>query len=132
MILNSSSGFLPGDRVTICREFVDHECGTVFFVEHLPINRAYAHGDSTDYIYVKLDHEQTYARWLARGSFVHIEGYDRCVVQEVGRHDGVFQYLDVYKDDRSLHLRPNVFRVSATAVRAMLIWLVAYQLQKLP
>ena len=135
LVLNQPTPFKINDHVSVTLihgpSLRKSAHGFVYMKEMAPVNQALAEGDQTDHIYVAFDDVGVYASWLSRGSMI-LYNNQKYVVQTMRRSDnGTVESLDVYAYSGMMSLRPVVENISSKDIRAMLIWLVAFDMTQM-
>jgi hypothetical protein len=128
--LNTRSEFYVGDVVNVTRDETGKKFkGVISFIEMAPVNRSQKNGDQTEYIYVKFEDRSAYSSWLTRGSSVMLQRKYRSVKKYI---------LCQLDDDRMTAIRDDggyliniaEVEISEDDIDSMLIWRVAYTIEK--
>lgn len=144
LLLNRPTPFKINDRVSVTlihgtSATSRTAIGTVCMKKMAPVNRALPEGDQTDHIYVSFDDAavNVYADWLQRGSMIlcRIPEDDNegpfCdnleyVIDTIRRsNDGTVESMEVYSYSGFRQIKT----IALQDIRAMLIWLVAYDMK---
>jgi hypothetical protein len=130
--LNTRSEFTVGDRVNVTDDTsgICHP-GIIAFVQQGPVNRALLRGDLTDYIYVKFENTIIFSSFFRQGSSVRIlrkyKSINNCVIRTINYEQ---QTMVVAIDDGGYMIHPPEFSVSFDDIDSILIWRVAYTIEK--
>lgn len=128
--LNARSEFRVGDIVNVTREETGKRFkGVVSFLEMGPVNRAKKTGDQTEYIYVKFEDRSAYSMWLQRGSSVMVQRKYRSLQKCILCQFDDARVTAIHDDGGYLINIPEV-EISANNIDSILIWRVAYTVEK--
>ena len=128
--LNTRSEFCVGDVVNVTRKETGKRFkGVVSFLEMAPVNRAQKNGDQTEYIYVKFEDRSAYSSWLQRGSSVMIQRKYRSIQKYILCQFDDSRVTAINDNGGYLMNIPEV-EISADDIDSILIWRVAYTIEK--
>jgi hypothetical protein len=129
--LNMRSEFCVGDVVNVTYNNTGQQFkGVVSFLEMAPINRSIKNGDQTDYIYVKFEDRDVYSTWLQRGSAVMVQRKYRSIQKYILCHFDDVRITAIH-DDGGYLVNALEAEISADDIDSMLIWRVAYSIEKM-
>jgi hypothetical protein len=94
-----------------------------------PVNRAQKNGDQTEYIYVKFEDRSAYSSWLQRGSSVMIQRKYRSIQKYILCQFDDSRVTAINDNGGYLMNIPEV-EISADDIDSILIWRVAYTIEK--
>ena len=125
--INVPSEFLLGDvvEVTHIRSGEKYK-GVISYLEMAPINRGVPNGDQTEYIYVKFEDKIVYTKWLSRGSPIMVQRKFKSIQKATIRT----MTPTMTAANEGFHCEPE-YPILPEDVDSMLIWRVAYSIQKL-
>ena len=125
--INVPSEFLLGDvvEVTHVRSGEKYK-GVISYLEMAPINRGVPNGDQTEHIYVKFEDKDVYTKWLWTGSPVMVQRKFKSIQKATIRT--MKQTMTAANDG---FLYEPEYPILPEDIDSMLIWRVAYSIQKL-
>jgi hypothetical protein len=129
--LNCRSEFSLGQRVQVSYMWNSESVsGAVSYIEYGPLNRSLKSGPFTDYIYVSMDDQQVYKKWLSRGSNIIIKrGSQKCFIRDIYYDDqDHIKQLKIAFDDGGYNLYPIESVIGPDEIGSMLIWRAGYNI----
>ena len=133
-ILNIPTGLHVNDRVLVTERLqnISFE-GTVVYTEIAPINAGLPYGSTTEYIYIRFDDPSAYFTWLKRGSPLIVKrdhgSLNKCVVREINTRDNIISVGEKFR--LFIHGNMGNYNITSKDIDSMLVWRVAYNLQKI-